>query len=205
MANLSFTGFHPYGNVASTATNVMRRRVASNNGTAFFTGDCVKRATAGVWALATAGAGVSGVCQGASFFSSTLNGRREDVFLPASTTYTATTFDIFGETDESFIYVTSDPVNDRFQAQYSASTPALADLTLNANILASAGSTTTGISGHKIDQSTIATTLTLDITIVDIKHSVLNDTTATLAKAIVCINNGQIQPFGTAAPGTVGL
>lgn len=203
MANTSLTGFYPYLNVASTATNCIRRRVASGNGTAIFTGDCVKRVTGGTFGLATAGGGFLGVCQGASFFDSSLNGRKEGVFLPVSTTYSATVFDMFGETDESFIYLTADPVNDRFQGQYSGSTPATADITLNANIVAGAGSTTTGLSGHTINQATIAVTAALDLTIVDVKHQVQNDTTATSAKAIVAINLGIFPPFNVL--GTLGL
>jgi hypothetical protein len=205
MANLSFTGFHPWMDVGSTCVQVVRRRVVSNNGTAIFMGDCMKRTAAGIWGLATAGAGFTGVAQGASFFDSTINGRRENPFLPASTTYSATTFDIFGETDESFVYITADPINVRFQCQYSGSTPALADLTLNANILASAGSTVTGISGHTLNQATLAVTAALDVTVVDVKHQVTNDTTATSAKAIVAINQGVFPPFSSTNPGTSGV
>jgi len=205
MANQSYTGFNPVANVDGETVQVIRRRVASNNGTAMFWGDCMKRTAAGVWGLATAGAGVSGVAQGASFFDSNLNSRKEGKFLPVSTTYSGTTFDNFGDTDESFVYITADPVGNRFLAQYSGSTPALADLTLNANFVASAGSTTTGQSGHTLNQATLATTLTLDFLVVDIWHNPLNDTTATNAKVIVQINNGLVPPFGTAAPGSVGV
>lgn len=205
MANLSMTGFRPYLNVGGETTQIMRRRIASNNGTAIFLGDCMKQTAAGVWGLATAGAGLSGVSTGASYFDATINGRREAPYLPASTTYTATTFDDYGNTDQSFVYITSDPVSTRFIGQYSASTPATSDLTKNANIVASAGSTVTGNSGHAIDQTSINTTLTLDLHIVDILHNVSNDPTATSAKAIVQINNGLVPPFGTAAPGSVGV
>lgn len=202
----SLTGFWPFMNVANTSVQNMRRRVASNNGTAIFWGDCAKRTAAGVWGLTTAGGGVSGVCQGASYFDSAINGRRENPYLPASTTYSATVFDDYGNTDESFIYVTSDPLNDRFQCQYSASTVALTDITKNANFVANAGSTVTGISGHALDQSTLATTQTLDFNIDDIKHNVLADPTQTaLGKVIVRINAGLVPPFSTTNPGTVGV
>lgn len=205
MPNPSFTGFHPYGNNGSTSTQTKRFRVASNNGTAIFKGDCLVYSAAGVIGLAIANAGVSGVSQGAEYFDSTINGRRFNPFLPASTTYTGTAFDDHGDTDETMVFMTADPVNTRFQAQYSASVPALADLTKNVNFSAGAGSTVNGVSGHVLDQTTINTTLTLDFRIIDWKHAVNNDATQTNFKAIVQINNGRVPPFGTAAPGSVGI
>lgn len=196
MANLSLTGFRPWMNVGGVATQAIRRRVASNNGTAIFLGDCVKQSGAGVWGLATAGAGVGGVSQGASFFDATINGRRENTHLPASTTYSATVFDDYGNTDMSFIYVTADAVGDRFIAQYSASTVALADITKNANLLASAGSTVTGLSGHVIDQTSLNTTAALDFHLVDVWHNVLNDPAAASADVVVQINVAKLPPFG---------
>ncbi|MBV8928867.1 MAG: hypothetical protein JO152_07070 [Mycobacteriaceae bacterium] len=204
--NPSFTGFHPWNNAGSTSTQYRRYRTASNNGTAIFMGDCLKRTAAGVWGIATAGAGVAGVCGGASYWDATINGRRENTYLPASTTYSGTAFDDYGNTDNSFLYVTADPVNTRFQCQYSASTPALTDMTKNASFAAgSGGSTTTGISSHVLDQTTIATTAALDFTIVDIKRNVLNDPAgaAATAKAIVQINVGTVPPFNSA--GTAGV
>lgn len=207
MANISWAGLNPIANDDGETVQLHRRRVASNNGTAMFWGDAMKRTAAGVWGLATAGAGLSGVAQGASFFDSTINGRREGKFLPVSTTYTGTAFDDYGNTDESFVYITADPVGNRFLAQYSAATPlpANADLTLNANFVATAGSTVTGQSGHALDNSTLATTLTLDLTVIDMWRNVANDPTLVNAKVIVQINNGRVPPFGTAAPGSVGV
>lgn len=203
MANASLTGLWPWANAGSTSTQLMRRRAASNNGTAFFFGDCGKYTAAGVVGLATAGGGVSTVFQGAEFFDSTINGRRFSPSLPVSTTYSGTLFDDYGNTDETFMLCVVDPVNTRFQAQYSASTPATTDLTKNANLLASAGSATTLISGHVLDQSTLATTANLDFRIQDLKRNVLNDPTATGAKVIVQINTGLVPPFNSA--GTAGV
>jgi hypothetical protein len=206
MPNASFTGFWPYGNAGSTSTQLMRRRAASNNGTAFFFGDCSVYTAAGVVGLATAGAGITTVFQGAEYFDSSINSRRFNPYLPVSTTYSGTAFDDWGNTDETMMLCVADPVNTRFQAQYSASTPAQTDLTKNANFSAGTGSTTTGISGHVLDQTTIATTLTLDLRIQDLKRNVFNDPTiAAQAKVIVQINNGRVPPFGTSAPGSVGI
>jgi hypothetical protein len=202
MPNLSFKGFHPWGNAGSTSTQSRRVRVASNNGTAIFKGDLVSPG-AGVVTLSTAGSGVLGGSVGASYWDSTINGRRENPYLPASTTYSSTVYDDYGNTDESFVYVPSDLVGVRYQCQYSASTPALTDVTKNANFVAAAGSTSTGISGYQLDQTTLNTTAALDFHIVDIKRNVFNDVTvASQTKAIVQINVGLAPPFNSA--GTVG-
>ncbi len=200
----SLTGFWPFMNTGNTSVQTMRRRTASGNGTAIFWGDCLKYTAAGVAGLATVGGGLIGVCQGASYFDSTINGRRENPYLPVSTTYSATVFDDYGNTDESMLYITADAVNTRFQCQYSGSTVALTDITKNANFTAGAGSTVTGISGHVLNQATLATTAALDFQITDVKHNVLADPTQTaLGKVIVMINLGLTPPFNAA--GTAGV
>jgi hypothetical protein len=202
--NPSQTGFRPYMKGNGTAVKVIRRRVASNNATAMFKYDCLRVTGAGVWGLAAAGTGFNGTSEGASYWDATINGRRENVYLPATTVYSSTAFDDYGNTDQSFLYITDDAVHTEFQCQYSASTPALTDLTKNANIVAGAGSTTTGISGHTLDQTTLNTTADLDVTIIDFKHNPFNDvTTAARAKVIVMINTGLLPPFNAA--GTAGV
>lgn len=203
--NPSFTGFHPWLASTNDAIQSWRRRIASNPATGIFKGDCVKQTAAGVWGLATAAAGVGSVSQGASYFDATIGGRRENPYMPSGTTYTSTAFDDYGNTDQAFIYIVADPVNTRFQAQYSASVPALTDLTKNANFAAgSGGSTASGISSHVLDQTTLNTTAALDFHIIDIKHNVLNDPTQTaLVKAIVQINVAKLPPFGDT--GTTGV
>jgi hypothetical protein len=200
--NLSQTGFWPEANSNDECIQLKRVRVASGNGTAIFMGDCVARTGAGVWGLATAGGGnpVSGIAQGASYLDSTQLVRKENMFLPASTTYSGTAFDYYGETDNSFIYITSDQNSIRYRCQYSASTPALTDITKNAAFVAGAGSTITGISGHTLDQTTLQTTNTLAFAITDIKRNVLNDVTSVNAKVIVQINVSNL----AGGPGTTG-
>lgn len=201
--NASFLGFHPHNDHGGTSVQLIRRRVASNNGTAIFKGDVIDYTAAGVVGIATAGSGGVGSSQGASYYDSTIGGRRENPYLPASTTYASTAFDDHGETDESFLYITADPVNAVFRAQYSASTPALTDLTKNANFAAGAGgSTTTGISSHALDQTTLATTAALDFRITDFLHNVLSDPAQASAHVLVKFNLGKIPPFNAA--GTAG-
>lgn len=198
MANASQAGFWPEGNQGTTATQTKRVRIASANGTAIFLGDCLKRTAAGVWGLATAGAGIAGVSQGASYYSAADLVRKEGTYLPASTTYSSTAFDTYGETDESFIYTVADPVNVRYRCQNPA-VPALADLSGNANLSVAAGSTTTGISGHVL--GTIDTTQGDDFAIMDFVHSPLNDLTLANAKYIVQINKLIVAPGSSGATG----
>lgn len=198
-------GFLPYmkGN-ENAGVKFIRRRIASNNGTAIFKYDCMKVTAAGVWGLATAGSGVTGVSGGASYWDATINGRRENAYLPASTTYSSTAFDQYGETDQSFCYITDDAIHTEFRCQYSGTAVvALTDLTKNANFVATAGSTATGLSGHELNSATIATTAALDFNIVDFWHSVQNDPTAVDPKVIVRINLGVSPPFN--ANGTAGV
>jgi hypothetical protein len=199
MANDSQAGFWPEGNQGSDCTQVKRVRVASNNGTAIFLGDCVTRTAAGVWGLATAGSGVGGVSQGASYMDAATLVRKEGVYLPASTTYSSTAFDTYGETDQSFLYIAADPLNTRYRCQNPA-TPALTDLTKNANFAAgSGGSTTTGISSHVL--GSVATTQGLDFAIQDFVHSPRNDMTSANAKYIVQINAVPVAPGSSGATG----
>jgi hypothetical protein len=202
--NPSQTGFRPHMRANETVTKTIRRRVASNNATAMFRYDCMRVTAAGVWGLAAAGTGFNGTSAGASYWDATINGRREAKYLPATTTYTSTAFDDYGNTDQSFVYITDDAVQTEFVCQYSASVPALTDLTKNANIVAGAGSTVTGNSGHTLDQTSLATTADLDVNIVDFWHNVFNDVSQTaLAKVIVRINTGLVPPFNAA--GTAGV
>lgn len=200
MANASQGGFWPEHNQGSESTQTKRVRIASNNGTAIFLGDCLNRTAAGVWGLATPGSGVSGVSQGASFQDATQLVRKEGTFLPASTTYTSTAFDQNGDTDQSFIYIAADPLNVRYRCMAaSGTTGALTDTTKNANFVATAGSTTTGISGHTL--GALATTAALDFSVMDYKHNVLNDPTLVNFKFIVQINILTVPPVAAGAAG----
>ncbi len=201
MANASQAGFWPEASENNEAVLTRRVRVASNNGTAIFMGDCLSRTAAGVWGLATpGGSGVSGVAMAASFNDPNTLVRKEGKFLPVSTTYTSTAFDDHGETDQSFLYIPKDPVGVLYRAQAkAAAVPALTDLTKNASFVATAGSTTTGVSGHTLD--TPGTTSTFEFAIVDFKHNVLNDMTLVNAKYIVQLNVFAVPPASAGSTG----
>src|ERR1700690_2485020 len=115
--NLARTGFWPMSNSNDECIQLRRVRVASNNSTAIFWGAAVIRGS-GVFTVATSGtAAIASVAQGASYLDSTQLVRKENMFLPASTTYSGTAFDYYGETDNSFIYVVSDVFGCRSASQ----------------------------------------------------------------------------------------
>lgn len=76
-----------------------------------------------------------------------------------------------------------------FEAQDNNDTDgiAAADLGLNANLEYNAGSTTRNISGHEIDESTAATTNTLDVHLVELLPQVNNDH-GSFARIVLRIN-----------------
>lgn len=199
--NLVRTGFQPYSDTEGGPTVLVRRRIASNNGTAIFFGDCMKITAAGVYGLATAGSGVIGSAQGAEYWDATTSSIKSGFYLPASTTYSSTAFDMGGDTDQSFVKISDSPVTDRFLTSYSASTPALTDMTKNANFVANAGTTYNGISGHVLDQTTIATTAALDFRIMEILQNPLSDPTQVASAGVIVMIN-QPGSAGTGLPAT---
>lgn len=200
MANDSQFGFWAEADENNEVIQMRRVRIASNNGTAIFFGDCLKRTAAGVYGLATAGGGIAGVAAGASYYDAGQYVRKEAPYLPASTTYSSTAFDTYGETDQSFVYTQADAVGVKFRAQ-NPGTPALTDMTKNVNVDVSTnnGSTVTGISGHIL--GSFATTQGLDFAVVDFVHSPRNDMSSVNAKYIVQINALPVAPGSSGATG----
>lgn len=85
-----------------------------------------------------------------------------------------------------------DDLNQLYEVQTSNGVLGVADVGLNANIAAAAGSLATGTSGVTLDVATAATTATLPLKIVGFSQRVDNDNTAANAKVIVKINNNQL-------------
>ena len=186
--NLARGGFQILSDTEAGACATKRVRVASNNATAIFCGDCLVWTAAGVVGLATAGAGVIGTSMGADYFDAVSVSRKSGYFLPASTVYSSTSIDMWGETDQSFLLMSASPVTDRFVAQYSTGLPALTDFSKNANFTAAtAGTTYNGMSGHTLDQTTIAANASRDFRIDGPFTSVLSDPTQG-------VSTGGIQP-----------
>jgi len=75
---------------------------------------------------------------------------------------------------------------------------AATDIGQNANIVATAGSTTTGNSNHALDMADKGTTATLPFKIVGVSRKVDNDATGAFTKVLVTLNNHQFKSTGTA-------
>lgn len=87
------------------------------------------------------------------------------------------------------VYVADDPEL-LFEAEdVSTGTPlAAADVGLNVNVVVAAGSTTTGYSGMHLDNTTEATTNTLDLKIIAVPNRADNDLSSASAKFLVKLN-----------------
>lgn len=145
-------GFKPIGTLTGVPWNAATRTysVASGNGTAIFPGDAVTLASDGTVTPAAAGGIILGVCVGVlptvvdefgvSGYHAALNLQRS--YLPASTAGT-----ILVAVGPDILY--------EVQEDSDASNLALADVGANVDHIAGAGSTTTGVSAHELDSSTV--------------------------------------------------
>lgn len=199
MANVSrVNGLNPVKNLVggSSTGQVNTYFIPSGNASNVFVGDPVKADTtgdtvaAGGQALgvqsvvpAAAGDAILGVVVGFAVNPLNLNTPQ---YRAAST--------------GRYVLVSDDP-NQLYEVQTSNGTLGVADVGLNANIAAAAGSTFTGSSGVTLDVATAATTATLPLKIMGFTQRVDNDNTSANAKVIVKINNDQ---FG-AGTGTAGV
>lgn len=100
---------------------------------------------------------------------------------------------------EGYVIVADDPAL-LFEVQTTGTALAAADIGLNANLVAGAGSTYTGLSGWTLDNTTKATTATLQLRIVELQHDT-NNTIGTNANFLVAINS----PTETGAAGSTGV
>lgn len=160
--------------------------IPSGDGTAVFVGDLVKADTTGDPAAsgglakgiqsvirAAAGNASIGVVVGFAIDATNLNTPQYRV---AST--------------GRYVYVADDP-NILFEIQAGGVGVALADVGLNADVTATAGSTVTGASGLVLDVSAMDTTATRQLRIMEVTGRVDNEIT-TSDKVVVKINNHQL-------------
>lgn len=154
-------GFQHIGNNSGGAPTFGQnvRKIASGNATAIFFGDAVvpvtgsatgyiTRATASTVALA-------GIFVGCKYFSTSRQQLVNSRYWPGS--------DAAGDIDA---YVVDDP-NARFKVQSDSTGITFAKVGQNAQLIAGAGNTSTGISGMSLN-STTATTATFPFIIVDL-------------------------------------
>ncbi len=169
MANSNFPfGLRPVQNMLSSSYGgvIQQFSVPTSDGTAIYVGDPVKRVTTsqfingqvlGDIAQAATGDVIVGVVVG--FLADT----RDSLIYRAAST-------------QRIALVCIDP-NAMFEIQQvTGGTPLTAnDVGLNANFVVAAGSTVTGLSGVTLDNTTEATTNTLDLKIVAMVNRVDND------------------------------
>lgn len=190
MANVAIAGFHPASKGGLT-TELVRKRVLTNNTTAIFKGDWLDNVTTGdviVNASATAD-GYSVQWGGASYVSG--GDRLERRYLPAATLYTSTL--VFPD-NASFIYCVDDMVTTKFRASISAAV-VLDRQGENFKVVLGAGSTTSGWSGHEVDATTPATTATFPWRLLDIiQGDPKSDPDAAHAACLFLCNAGNREP-----------
>lgn len=162
------------------------RKIASNNATAIFFGDAVVPVTGaatGYIARATAGTvALAGIFQGCRYYSASQQRIVFSRYWPGS--------DATGDVEA---YVVDDP-NARFRVQADSTGITFAKVGQNAQLIAGAGNTSTGVSGMTLN-STTATTATFPFIITGLvtDPSGFNGTDATAGYNIVEVQfNNQI-------------
>lgn len=178
-------GLVPVGTVSGAPYSGAARvySVAAANATAIYVGDLVTAATTSQTVNGTI---MQDVVQGATgdVFQGVVVGVLPD---------TSTSLPYRAASTLRRILVADDP-NLLFEMQDVATgTPlAAADVGLNANVVVGAGSTVTGYSGMEIDNTTEATTNTLDLKLVAVPNRADNDLASASAKFLVRINRHRL-------------
>lgn len=169
---------------------IVEKVVLSNNTTAIFTGDLVKSETGGTVVVAAAGDAASHVCIGVVQYKTADGIVRGGSYLPAATTYTGT---VARENPEASVLLCIPVTGQVFEVDVptgaATQTAATALIGQCVDIVATAGETTTGISGFTTDTvaNFAATTASaqlrlLEIPMYGIGGSQANDVTSTYWK-----------------------
>jgi len=152
-------GAEPVGTLSASGSytgKVRHYKIASNDSTAIFYGDFVKMTSAGVVTLDNGTTSLTpiGVFMGCSYTDPNTNQLTFSQFYPAST--------VASDIDA---YVLNDPfVEMRMQGDATLAQTALGN---NAAVVQTAGSTSIGRSRNAFDSSTIATTATLPVKLIE--------------------------------------
>ena len=152
-------GAEPVGTLSASGSytgKVRHYKIASNDGTAIFYGDFVKMTSAGVVTLDNGTTSLTpiGVFMGCSYTDPNTNQLTFSQYYPAST--------VASDIDA---YVLNDPfVEMRMQGDATLAQTALGN---NAAVVQTAGSTSIGRSRNAFDSSTIATTNTLPVKLIE--------------------------------------
>ena len=152
-------GAEPVGTLSASGSytgKVRHYKIASNDSTAIFYGDFVKMTSAGVVTLDTGTATLTpiGVFMGCSYTDPNTNQLTFSQYYPAST--------VASDIDA---YVLNDPfVEMRMQGDATLAQTALGN---NASVVQTAGSSSIGRSRNAFDSSSIATTATLPLKLIE--------------------------------------
>jgi hypothetical protein len=152
-------GADPVGTLSASGSytgKVRHYKIASNDSTAIFYGDFVKMTSAGVVTLDTGTATLTpiGVFMGCSYTDPNTNQLTFSQYYPAST--------VASDIDA---YVLNDPfVEMRMQGDATLAQTALGN---NASVVQTAGSSSIGRSRNAFDSSSIATTATLPLKLIE--------------------------------------
>lgn len=188
MANVNMPmGLQPvrYLNGSPWNGQATRYCIPSTDGTAYYLYDPVTHAgSADANGVATVSIGVAGAAILGSIVGVEVAGDNLEIkYIPAT------------KTRDYYVFVADDP-NIIFEMQESGTAMAAADVGLNANFVIAAPSSTVSPSATAIDNSTKATTATLNLKLLGLSQRVDN-AFGTSAKWLVLINNHQFKSGGT--------
>jgi len=175
-------GAEPVGTLSASGSytgKVRHYKIASNDSTAIFYGDFVKMTSAGVVTLDNGTTSLTpiGVFMGCSYTDPNTNQLTFSQFYPAST--------VASDIDA---YVLNDPfVEMRMQGDATLAQTALGN---NAAVVQTAGSTSIGRSRNAFDSSTIATTATLPVKLIEFVEGPDSTVGDTYTDVIVMFNVG---------------
>jgi hypothetical protein len=175
-------GAEPVGTLSASGSytgKVRHYKIASNDSTAIFYGDFVKMTSAGVVTLDNGTTALTpiGVFMGCSYTDPNTNQLTFSQFYPASTV-----------ASDISAYVLNDPfVELKMQGDASLAQTALGN---NAAVVQTAGSTSIGRSKNSVDASTIATTATLPVKIIEFVEGPDSEVGDAFTDVVVMFNVG---------------
>ena len=174
--------------------------VASAYGTAIFFGDLVKRVSDGTIAAAAAGDAVYGIAVGAVRYKNSSGQVVAGNYLPASTTFSgAPSITNPQASIVAVIPLGKEDVIEMDVDTAAASITAAQDLVgNNFDIVATAGSTSTGRSGYVVNNASGMGTGTAQLRLLEVVPSVDNDVTAVNWKGRFLVNESTEPAPGTA-------